>query len=204
MTANQDQGQDHGIAPTGYQALRGDLKERIRRAPLRAALSVNRAVITLYGEIDRAIQVQQEEHGRGPQVITRLSVGLWWVFPDLKGFLPRSSHDMRTFAGTYPDTGDRATTVARSPVSVISPTSSAVCPTRSHATGTRGRRSRGDGPPLHALCRRHTRMRRRRRVMGQHDVAASGYTGARWVNVMLTHRDDDRTRMSRKGWENVR
>ncbi len=162
MTADQDQGQDRGIAPTGYQALRGDLKERIRRAQVRAALSVNRAVITLYGEIGRAIRDRQEEHGRGAQVITRLSVGLWRAFPDLKGFSPRSSHDMRTFAGTYPDTGDRVTAVTRSPVSGTSPTSSAVCPTRPHATGTRGRRSHGDGPPLHALCRRHTSTVRRK------------------------------------------
>ena len=202
MTADQDQGQDRGIAPTGYQALRGDLRERIRRAQVRAALSVNRTVITLYGEIGRAIRDRQEEHGRGPQVITRLSVGLWRVFPDLKGFSPRSSHDMRTFAGTYPDTGDHATAVARSPVSAHHPHPRPCA--RPHATGTRGRRSHGDGPPLHALCWRHTRMRRRRRAMGQYDVAALGHTGGRWVNMTLTHRDDDTTRMSRKRWENVR
>jgi hypothetical protein len=42
-----DQGQDRGITPAGYQALLGDLKERIRGAQTRAALSVNREVITL-------------------------------------------------------------------------------------------------------------------------------------------------------------
>ena len=174
MTADQDQGQDRGIAPTGYQALRGDLKERIRRAQVRAALSVNRTVITLYGEIGRAIRDRQEEHGRGPQVITRLSVGLWRVFPDLKGFSPRSSHDMRTFAGTYPNTGDHATAVARSPVSAHHPHP------RPCARPDRMRPVRAGGGHM---------------GMGRPSMLYVGGTlgcaviDERWVNMMLLHRD---------------
>jgi predicted nuclease of restriction endonuclease-like (RecB) superfamily len=101
MTSDQDQ--DRGIAPVGYQALLGDLKERIRGAQVRAALSVNREVITLYWEIGRAIQERQEEHGWGAQVIARLSADLRRAFPDMKGFSPRTLQYMRTFAGAYPD-----------------------------------------------------------------------------------------------------
>jgi predicted nuclease of restriction endonuclease-like (RecB) superfamily len=87
----------------GYQELLGDLKERIRSAQIRAALSVNRELILLYWQIGRAIATRQEEYGWGAQVIARLSADLRHAFPDMKGFSPRNLQYMRTFAGAYPD-----------------------------------------------------------------------------------------------------
>jgi len=105
MTRDQDHdaGAGRGVAPAGYQALLGDLKERIRAAHLRAALSVNREVIALYWEIGRAIRERQEAYGWGAQVIARLSADLRRAFPGMKGFSPRTLQYMRTFAGAYPD-----------------------------------------------------------------------------------------------------
>ena len=94
---------DRAVVPEGYQALLGDLKERIRAAQIRAALSVNRELIGLYWQIGRAIQERQDAYGWGAQVIARLSADLRRAFPDMKGFSPRTLQYMRTFAGAYPD-----------------------------------------------------------------------------------------------------
>ncbi len=72
---------EHGAVPEGYQALLGDLKERIRSAQIRAALSVNRELVLLYWQIGRSIQERQETHGWGTQVIDRLSSDLRHAFP---------------------------------------------------------------------------------------------------------------------------
>jgi len=96
-------GRERGVAPEGYQALLGDLKERIRAAQIRAALSVNRELVVLYWQIGRAIQQRQEEYGWGAQVIARLSADLRQAFPVMKGFSPRNLQYMRTLAGAYPD-----------------------------------------------------------------------------------------------------
>ena len=90
------------VAPEGYQALLGDLKERIRAAQVRAALSVNRELILLYWQIGQAIRERQETHGWGTQVIDRLSTDLRHAFPDMKGFSPRNLRYMRAFAAAYP------------------------------------------------------------------------------------------------------
>jgi len=91
------------VVPEGYQVLLGDLKERIRAAQVRAALSVNRELILLYWRIGQAIRERQETHGWGAQVINRLSADLRLAFPDMKGFSPRNLQYMRTFAGVYLD-----------------------------------------------------------------------------------------------------
>ena len=64
------------VAPEGYQSLLGDLKERIHAAQARAALSVNRELITLYWQIGRLIVARQEEYGWGTQVIDRICIRL--------------------------------------------------------------------------------------------------------------------------------
>jgi len=96
--------QDRGVVPAGYQALLGDLQERIQAAQIRVALSVNRELIGLYRRIGRAIQQRQEEHGWEAQVTARLSSDLRQTFPGVKGFTPRNVQYMCTFAEAYPDT----------------------------------------------------------------------------------------------------
>jgi len=91
------------VAPEGYQSLLVDLKERIRSAQVRAALSVNRELIALYWQIGRLIVARQEEYGWGTQVIDRLAADLRQSFPDMKGFSTRNLRYMRAFAATYPD-----------------------------------------------------------------------------------------------------
>jgi hypothetical protein len=61
------------VAPEGYQLLLVDLKERIRSAQIKAALAVNRELVSLYWQIGREIVERQREHGWGTQVIDRLA-----------------------------------------------------------------------------------------------------------------------------------
>jgi len=92
-----------GIVPVGYQVLLSALEERIRAAQVRAALSVNRELITLYWQVGRDILARQREHGWGAQVIDRLAADLRHTFPTMTGFSRRNLHYMRAFAEAYPD-----------------------------------------------------------------------------------------------------
>jgi predicted nuclease of restriction endonuclease-like (RecB) superfamily len=91
------------LIPAGYEQLLGELKERIRRAQVRAALSVNRELVLLYWQIGREILQRQDSEGWGAKVIDRLARDLRAAFPEMKGFSPRSLKYMRALAAAYPD-----------------------------------------------------------------------------------------------------
>ena len=86
-----------------YQQFLQNLKQRIRNAQLRAALSVNRELVLLYWQIGREILTKQQQQGWGAKVIDRLSNDLRSAFPDMKGFSSRNLKYMRKFAQTYSD-----------------------------------------------------------------------------------------------------
>jgi len=89
--------------PAGYGEFLTDLKERTRRARVKAALSANRELILLYWEIGRMILERQRKEGWGSKVIDRLAQDLRREFPDMKGFSARNLKYMRAFAEAYPD-----------------------------------------------------------------------------------------------------
>jgi predicted nuclease of restriction endonuclease-like (RecB) superfamily len=80
-----------------------DLKERIRSAQVRAALSVNRELVLLYWQLGRDILTRQRQQGWGAKVITKLSKDLRQAFPEMKGFSRTNLLYMRAFAEAYPD-----------------------------------------------------------------------------------------------------
>lgn len=86
-----------------YQELLEDLKQRIRTARVRAALSVNRELILLYWHIGRAILERQAREGWGAKVIERLGEDLRREFPDMRGLSRANLFYMRAFAEAYPD-----------------------------------------------------------------------------------------------------
>jgi predicted nuclease of restriction endonuclease-like (RecB) superfamily len=92
-----------GLVPDGYEKFLGELKERIRTAQLRAAVSVNRELVLLYWQIGRDILARQKEHGWGAKVIDRLAGDLRQEFPGMEGFSPRNLKYMRAFALAWPD-----------------------------------------------------------------------------------------------------
>lgn len=91
------------LLPPEYGPFLEELKERIRTAQLRAAVSVNRELVLLYWHIGQRILSAQAEEGWGTQVVQRLSTDLSTAFPDLKGFSPRNLKYMRTFAQAWPE-----------------------------------------------------------------------------------------------------
>ena len=78
---------EHVLLPANYAAVLEEIKERIRRAQVRASLAVNSEMILLYWQIGRDILYQQQQQGWGAKVIDRLSLGFApdiyrdsWVF----------------------------------------------------------------------------------------------------------------------------
>ena len=94
---------DTNLVPKGYEKFLGELKERIRSAQLKAAVSVNRELVLLYWQIGRDILARQKEHGWGAKVIDRLAGDLRREFPGMEGFSPRNLKYMRAFAQAWPD-----------------------------------------------------------------------------------------------------
>ena len=89
--------------PSGYGSFLEDLKERIRAARIKAALSANRELVQLYWDIGRRILGQQRARGWGAKVVERLAQDLRRAFPDMKGFSRANLLYMRAFAEAYPD-----------------------------------------------------------------------------------------------------
>ena len=79
------------------------LKERVRNAQVKAALSVNRELVLLYWKIGREILERQKTQGWGAKVIERLSKDLRSEFPEMKGFSLRNIKYMRALAESYAD-----------------------------------------------------------------------------------------------------
>lgn len=91
------------IGEPEYVSLLDSLKDRVRAAQVRAAVSVNRELILLYWEIGRDILTRQEKLGWGAKVIDQLSGDLKQAFPEMKGFSARNLKYMRAFAEAWPD-----------------------------------------------------------------------------------------------------
>jgi predicted nuclease of restriction endonuclease-like (RecB) superfamily len=91
------------LIPRDYGHFLLELKDRIRQAQLRAALSVNRELVLLYWRIGRDILERQKLHGWGAKIIDRLASDLRTEFTEMKGFSPRNLKYMRAFAEAYPD-----------------------------------------------------------------------------------------------------
>lgn len=87
----------------GYDTLLKGLKERIQQAQVKAALSVNQELISLYWSIGQDILTQEREQGWGAKVVDRLAKDLKSDFPEMKGFSARNLRYMKVFAETYPD-----------------------------------------------------------------------------------------------------
>lgn len=86
-----------------YAELLKDIKECVRAAQVRAALSANRELVLLYWRIGCDILGRQAAEKWGTKVIDRLAADLRLEFPEMKGFSPRNLKYMRAFAQAFPD-----------------------------------------------------------------------------------------------------
>lgn len=84
-----------------YPALLNSLKVQIRQAQIRASLSVNRELISLYWAIGKIIVNQQKTEEWGKSVVACLSRDLRHEFPEMAGFSPRNIWRMRSFYLAY-------------------------------------------------------------------------------------------------------
>ena len=86
-----------------YQSWLADLKERVKRAQLKAALAVNAELTKLYWQIGKSILEKQAELGWGTKVVDQLAKDLKKAFPEMKGLSRTNLLYMRAFADAYPD-----------------------------------------------------------------------------------------------------
>ncbi len=94
---------NHSELPDRYHAFFQELKQRIRSAQVRAALSVNRELVLLYWGIGKDILTRQQSEGWGAKVIDRLAHDLRNAFPGMSGLGARNLKYMRAFAEAYPN-----------------------------------------------------------------------------------------------------
>jgi predicted nuclease of restriction endonuclease-like (RecB) superfamily len=85
------------LLPAGYGKFLEDIKQRIRAAQVRATLSANRELITLYWDIGKGIIERQRAEGWGKAVVERLAKDLQKEFPGITGFSPLNVWRMRAF-----------------------------------------------------------------------------------------------------------
>jgi predicted nuclease of restriction endonuclease-like (RecB) superfamily len=74
-----------------------DLKLRIRTAQIKAALSVNSELISLYWHIGKSIADRQRTEGCGKSIVDRLAADLQREFPGIEGFSSSNIWRMRAF-----------------------------------------------------------------------------------------------------------
>jgi len=89
--------------PEGYESFLKSLKERVQAVQLRAALSVNRELVLLYGSIGHDILARQKNQGWGAKVIDRLARDLHSEFPEMNGLSRTNLLYMQAFAEAWPD-----------------------------------------------------------------------------------------------------
>lgn len=91
------------IQGDNYGSFLQNVKEQIRRAQVKAALSVNRELVLLYWQIGREILIRQASEGWGTKVIEQLAKDLKTEFPEMTGLSRTNLLYMRSFASAYPD-----------------------------------------------------------------------------------------------------
>lgn len=85
----------------GYVELIQTLKQDIATSRIKAHLSVNKEMITLYWRIGTQILQRQKDEGWGTKVMENISKDLRKEFPEMKGLSVQNLKYMRKFAGDY-------------------------------------------------------------------------------------------------------
>jgi predicted nuclease of restriction endonuclease-like (RecB) superfamily len=84
-----------GIANSQYKEWLKELKQRVRKAQLKAAVSVNTVLLTFYWELGTDIVEKQKNAPWGSGFLKRLSADLMAEFPEMKGFSKRNLERIR-------------------------------------------------------------------------------------------------------------
>lgn len=95
--------QPQTVIPKEYKVVLKEIKEKILSSQVKAALAVNRELVTLYWEIGSRIYLKQKSEGWGAKTIENLAKDLKTTFPNMQGFSFRNLKYMVHFAKEYPD-----------------------------------------------------------------------------------------------------
>lgn len=90
------------LRKTDYINTLQQLKDKIRQARTRTAITVNAELLKLYWEVGNTILHQQATQGWGAKIIETLAADLKAEFADMKGFSVRNLKYMVAFAKAYP------------------------------------------------------------------------------------------------------
>ena len=107
------------ILDNEYKELLKEIKEKIRSAQIRAAVSVNTEVIKLYWDIGKRIIERQQKAKWGDKFLENLSHDLKNSFPETQGFSVTNLKRMRKFANCYHEMAIGAQSVHQLPWSQI-------------------------------------------------------------------------------------
>lgn len=84
-----------------YSELLKDIKDRIRKAQVRATMAANTELLMLYWDVGRIITERQSEEGWGSKIIQRLANDIRNEFSEIKGFSERNLKRMQAFYREY-------------------------------------------------------------------------------------------------------
>ena len=84
-----------------YKAWLTGIKAKLRKSQLKAAVSVNTAMLEFYWELGAEIVKKQEKAARGAGFLEQLSKNLMHDFPEMKGFSHRNLKDIRKWYTFY-------------------------------------------------------------------------------------------------------
>ena len=84
-----------------YPALLKEVKDRIRRAQIKATMSANAEMLFMYWDVGRIIDEQRSVEGWGARVIQRLAQDIRNELPETKGFSERNLKRMLAFYNEY-------------------------------------------------------------------------------------------------------
>lgn len=84
-----------------YPAVLKEVKDRIRRAQIRATMSANAEMLLMYWDVGRIIAEQRAAEGWGAKVIQRLAQDIRNELPEVKGFSERNLKRMLAFYNEY-------------------------------------------------------------------------------------------------------
>ncbi len=98
-----------------YQSLLDEIKSSIKKAQIRAALSVNADMILLYWQTGKLIAERQNQEGWSAKIIPQLAQDIKNEFSDIKGYSQRNLSRMLTFFREYYDISILPQAVAKLP-----------------------------------------------------------------------------------------
>ncbi|MFT3742415.1 MAG: PDDEXK nuclease domain-containing protein [Gammaproteobacteria bacterium] len=85
-----------------YTHFLNGIKERLKNAQIRAAITVNKELIHFYWELGNELIYKQKMHKWGEQFLEQFSKDMRCLFPEMKGFSITNLKRMRIFAKEYP------------------------------------------------------------------------------------------------------